>query len=238
MPIVMGVKIKVDVFSDILCPWCYIGKRRLEAALASFPHKDDVEVTWRSFQLDPSAPRSYPGTVSDMLAKKYGMSKAQAEQKHAEMTALAAKDGLDYHFEKTKPGNSFDAHRLIKFAASKGKNVEMKERLMKGYFTDGADIGDHGALAKMAEDVGLDRAEAETVLASDAYGDEVKTDLREASQGGISGVPAFIFNDKYLVSGAQPAELLGKVLEKVWEESAPDAASEGAACEVGNPGAC
>ncbi len=231
------MKIKVDVFSDILCPWCYIGKRRLEAALAAFPHASDVKVTWRSFQLDPSAPRSYPGTVSDMLAKKYGMTREQAEKKHAEMTALAAKDGLDYHFEKVKPGNSFDAHRLIKFAGSKGKNVEMKERLMKGYFTDGADIGDHGSLAKMAADIGLDRSEVETVLASDAYGLEVKADLHEASQSGISGVPAFIFNGKYMVSGAQPADVLVKVLEKVWEESVPEA-SEGAACEVGSTTAC
>lgn len=237
MPMFVGVNIKVDVFSDILCPWCYIGKRRLEAALASFSHASDVEVTWRSFQLDPSAPRSYPGTVSEMLAKKYGMTREQAEKKHAEMTALAAKDGLEYHFEKAKPGNSFDAHRLLHFATTKGKNVEMKERLMKGYFTDGADIGDPGALAKMAADVGLDRAEVETVLASDAYGQEVEADLREAARAGIRGVPAFLFNDTYLVSGAQPADVLLKVLEKVWEESAP-AVSEGAACEVGSRSAC
>lgn len=209
------VKIAIDVWSDVICPWCYIGKRRIEAALAKFPYKSDVTLTWHSFQLDPSAPPKLSVSLAEMLAKKYGMTVAQAEAKHAELTALAARDGLEYHFEKAKPGNTFDAHRLIHLAKSKGRADDMEERVMRAYFSEGVAIGDRDELVKLAVDIGLDEAETQDALTSDAFADDVKKDLQIARENGISGVPAFVFNDTYLVSGAQPAETLLAVLEKV-----------------------
>ena len=215
------MKISIDVWSDVICPWCYIGKRRLEAALQRFEHdakRNEVSLTWHSFQLDPSAPRELGISLPEMLAKKYGMSVSQAEAKHAELTALAAKDGLEYHFEKAKPGNTFDAHRLIHFARSKGRADEMQERVMRAYFTEGVAIGDPNELTRLAVDVGLDEGETHDALASDAFSADVKKDLQIARENGISGVPAFVFAEKYLVSGAQPADTLLRVLEKACSE--------------------
>lgn len=233
-----SVKITVDVWSDIVCPWCYIGKRRFEAALAKFEHASDVELVWHSFQLDPSSPKDLAVSLPEMLAKKYGMTVAQAQQKHDELTALAAKDGLEYHFEKAKPGNTFDAHRLIHFAAAHEKGDAMKERLLRAYFTEGVRISDHDALAKLAGEIGLDEAAARDALAADAFADDVRKDLAIARESGISGVPAFVFADKYLVSGAQPADVFLRVLEKVWSDAQPAAAAEGATCDASGGGAC
>ena len=215
------MKVTVDVWSDVICPWCYIGKRRLEAALRKFeasPKRSDVSVRWHSFQLDPSAPRTLAVSLPEMLAKKYGMTIAQAEAKHAELTALAAKDGLEYHFENAKPGNTFDAHRLIQLAQSKGRAGDMQERIMRAYFTEGVAIGDRDELVKLAVDLDFDEGETRDILTSDAFADEVKKDLQIARENGISGVPAFVFGEKYLVSGAQPADTLLRVLEKVSAE--------------------
>jgi predicted DsbA family dithiol-disulfide isomerase len=202
----------VEIWSDVVCPWCYIGKRRYEAALTEFPH--EVETIWRSFELDPGAPAAREHSASEHLAAKYGMSVEQAEASHAQMTELAAGEGLEYHFEKARGGNSFDAHRLIHLADGHGKQAEAQERVMRAYFTEGVAIGDHEQLVALAADLGLDADEARRVLESDAYADAVRADELLAQRIGIQGVPFFVLNRRYGVSGAQPAEILVRALEK------------------------
>jgi len=202
----------VEIWSDIVCPWCYIGKRRFEAALAEFPH--DVEYTWRSFELDPVAPRVRQDSAAEHLASKYGMSVEQAEASHQQMTALAAQEGLEYHFESAKGGNSFDAHRLMHLAGAHGKQDMAKERLMRAYFTEGVAIGDRDALVAVAADIGLDPDAARAVLDGDDYADAVRADEVLAQRIGIQGVPFFVLNRRYGVSGAQKPEILVQALEQ------------------------
>jgi predicted DsbA family dithiol-disulfide isomerase len=202
----------VEIWSDVVCPWCYIGKRRFEAALTEFPH--EVETVWRSFELDPGAPATREHTATEHLAAKYGTSLEQAEASHAQMTELAAQEGLEYHFDTARGGNSFDAHRLIHFAAAHGKQAEAQERVMRAYFTEGVAIADREALVALAADLGLDPDEARAVLESDAYADAVRADERLAQRIGIHGVPFFVLGRRYGVSGAQPAEILVKALEQ------------------------
>jgi predicted DsbA family dithiol-disulfide isomerase len=209
----------VEIWSDVVCPWCYVGKRRFERALAAFEHRDDVEVTWRSFELDPGAPREREHSPAEHLAGKYGMSVEQAESTHAQMTELAAGEGLEYHLERTRGGNSFDAHRLIHLAAEHGLGDEMQERLMRAYFTEGEAIGDPETLARLAAEVGVEPP------AGDAYADAVRADEQLAVSIGIQGVPFFVLNRRYGVSGAQPAELLLQALEKAWEDGPRTAAA-------------
>jgi len=208
---------KVEIFSDIACPWCYIGRRRFDSALDQFEHRDNVEVVWRSFQLDPNAPRQYDGSVYDLLARKYGMSYEQSEAMHDKITALAAQEGLDYHFELAHPVNSFDAHRLIHLAAHYHLQGEMKERLQRAYFTEGALMTDIDTLVRLAVEIGLDADETREILQSDAYAVDVRADVRRARALGINGVPFFLFNEKYAVSGAQPVELFLTALDRTWE---------------------
>jgi len=202
----------VEIWSDVVCPWCYIGKRRFEAALADFPH--EVETVWRSFELDPGAPTTREHNATEHLAAKYGMSLEQAQASHAQMTELAAAEGLEYHFETARGGNSFDAHRLIHLAAAHGKQAEAQERVMRAYFTEGVAIGDREQLVALAADLGLDADEARSVLESDAYADAVREDEHLAQRIGIQGVPFFVLGRRYGVSGAQPAEILVQALEK------------------------
>ena len=212
---------QVEIWSDVVCPWCYIGKRRFEAALATFKHRDQVEITWKSFQLDPQAPRTSEGTLDQVLAKKYGVSAEKAAAMNARVTTLAAQEGLDYHLDLAHPGNTFDAHRLIHLAAAHGLQGEMKERLMRAYFTEGQPIGETETLVRLAADTGLDADEAREVLAADTYADEVVADEREARVLGISGVPFFVLDEKYGISGAQPVEVFQQALEQAWAESHP-----------------
>jgi predicted DsbA family dithiol-disulfide isomerase len=205
-------RLTVEIWSDVVCPWCYIGKRRFEAAVAQFPH--EVEYTWRSFELDPSAPPTREHGATEHLAAKYGMSLDQARASHAQMTELAAQEGLEYHFDKARGGNSFDAHRLIHLAAAHGRQDEAKERLMRAYFTEGVAIGDREALVALAADIGVDPDEARAVLDGDAYADAVRDDETLAHRIGINAVPFFVLNRRYGVSGAQPAEILMQALEK------------------------
>jgi predicted DsbA family dithiol-disulfide isomerase len=202
----------VEIWSDVVCPWCYIGKRRFESALAEFPHK--VETVWRSFELDPGAPPTREHNATEHLAAKYGMSLEQAEASHAQMTELAAAEGLEYHLETARGGNSFDAHRLIHLAGAHGKQAEAQERVMHAYFTEGVAIGDREQLVALAADLGLDPDEARTVLESDAYADAVREDEQLAQRIGIHGVPFFVLGRRYGVSGAQPAEILVQALEQ------------------------
>ncbi|MFF2484285.1 DsbA family oxidoreductase [Paenibacillus sp. NPDC058071] len=212
---------KVEVWSDFACPFCYIGKRRLEGALEQFAHRDDIEVEFRSFELDPNAPRDVNYSINEMLANKYGMTVEQAQANNHNLTEQARQLGLDYHMDKSVLTNMFDAHRLTHFAAQTGKREEMAERLFKGYFTDGKHLGDREALADMAAEIGLDRAEALAALNGADFTSEVRADEQEASQLGVRGVPFFVLDRKYAVSGAQPSEVFLQALEKAYAESKP-----------------
>jgi predicted DsbA family dithiol-disulfide isomerase len=205
----------VEIWSDVVCPWCYVGKRRFEKALAAFDYRDEVEVVWRSFELDPNAPPEREHSGAEHLAAKYGMSVEQAERSNAQMTELAASEGLEYHLDRTRGGNSFDAHRLIHLAKDHGQQDRMMERLMRAYFTEGEPIGDAETLVRIALEMGVDPRG----LANGAYGDAVREDEQLARRIGIQGVPFFVLGRRYGVSGAQPAELLLQALEKSWDQT-------------------
>jgi predicted DsbA family dithiol-disulfide isomerase len=211
--------VKVEVWSDVVCPWCYIGKRRLERALEGFAHGDQVEVVWRSFELDPGAPPIHPGAPADRLAAKYGMSRQQAVAAQDHLTAVARGDGLDFHLATARSGNSFDAHRLVHLAALEGVQDRMKERLFSAYLIEGLPIGDVDTLIALASEVGIERTRAAEVLSGDTYGAAVREEEKEARGLGISGVPFFVIDRTYGISGAQPAETLVAALNQAWEAS-------------------
>jgi predicted DsbA family dithiol-disulfide isomerase len=217
--------VKVEIWSDVVCPWCYIGKRRFESALAQFAHRDEVEVEWRSFELDPSTESvTGPGqdpTHAEMIASKYGMPLAQAEAAVASVAEAAAVEGLDFRLDRSLRSNTFDAHRLVHLGADHGVGAEAKERFMRAYFTEGEPVGDRDALVRLAVEAGLDRDDVERVLAGDEYADAVRSDEAEARALGISGVPFFVVDRRYGVSGAQPADQLLNVLERAWSERSP-----------------
>ena len=208
----------IEIWSDVVCPWCYIGKRRLEAALARFEHGDEVELTFRSFELDPEAPRREEQSLEEMLAQKYGMSREEALAANARITELAAGEGLDYHLDRAKRGNSFDAHRLIHLAAGRGLQGAMKERLMRGYFSEGEAISEPEVLVRLAREVGLVEEEARGVVQGDAFAGAVRDDEASAQALGISGVPFFVIEGKWGISGAQPTELFLNALQQAWDE--------------------
>ena len=203
--------LSIEVWSDVVCPWCYVGKRRIEKAVESFPH--EVDLRWRSFELDPGAPPQREHSSAEHLAGKYGMSVEQAEASNAQMTELAASEGLEYHMDRTRGGNSFQAHRLIQRALEDGHQDAMKERLMRAYFTEGEAIGDRDTLVRLAGEVGVD---AEAALTDATYAEAVRADEELAARIGIRGVPFFVLGRRYGVSGAQPAEVLVQALDKAW----------------------
>jgi predicted DsbA family dithiol-disulfide isomerase len=227
----MSSKLEIDVWSDVVCPWCAIGKKRLEDALAKFPHKDDVAVVWRAFELDPSAPKVQEGDNAERLGKKYGRTREQALAMMKNVEDTAAKDGLTLRLTTARSGNTFDAHRVIKLAGDRGVQGAVKARLMRGYMTDGEAIGEREVLVKLAAEAGLDAEEVRAVLASDRYAAEVREEEAAARSLGVNGVPFFVLGGKYAVSGAQPAEVMLRALEQAWETT-PDEASaeEGATC--------
>jgi predicted DsbA family dithiol-disulfide isomerase len=230
-------KLRVDVWSDIVCPWCFVGKRRLEAALARFAHRDGVEVVWRAFELDPAAPPVRDGVTQygERLAKKYGTTVEQAEKMIGRMTDVAAADGLVFRFDHIQPGNTFNAHRLLHLAKERGSQDALKERLLRAYMTEGEAIGATETLERLAAEVGLDVDEVRRVLASDVYATEVRADEEDAHRIGITGVPFFVFDFRYAVSGAQPADILLAALTKAWDEldeEPPLLADEGAVCGI------
>jgi predicted DsbA family dithiol-disulfide isomerase len=208
----------VEIWSDVVCPWCYVGKRRLESALEAFEHRDDVEVTWRSFELDPFAARERELPAAEALAAKYGMSVEQARASQAQLTELATADGLEYHLDRTRGGNSFDAHRMIHLAAAHDLQDAAKERLMRAYFTETEPIGDRDTLVRVIAEIGVDPGEARAVLDGDAYADAVRAEEQLAYRIGIQGVPFFVLDRRYGVSGAQPAEALLEALRTAWED--------------------
>lgn len=212
---------KVEIWSDYQCPFCYIGKRRFEKALSRFGAREEVEVIYRSFELDPSASREIQMNMHDMLAVKYGITAEQAKAQTDSMAAQGKAEGLELQFDKVKLTNSFDAHRLMHFASSKGKQTEINDALFQAYFTDSKHIGDQETLADVGAGIGLDRAEVMSMLAGNAYADEVRRDEQQGSRLGITGVPFFVINEKYGISGAQPEEAFLRTLEKIREEEQP-----------------
>ena len=212
---------KIEIWSDVVCPWCYIGKRRFESALERFAHRDEVEVVWRSFELDPSAPALRTGNAADRLAAKYGMSRAQALQKHEHLTRLAAGDGLNLRFDISQSGNTFDAHRLLHLAHEQGLQDQVKERLFRAYFAEGEPIGDRETLVRLVAETGIAEADVRATLDSDRFATEVRADELEARELGINGVPFFVIDSRYGVSGAQPADVLLQGLEHAWAEAHP-----------------
>lgn len=214
---------RVDIWSDVVCPWCYIGKRRFEAALARFPQRDEVALTWRSFELDPSAPPSpdHPGRYVEHLAHKYGITSDEAQSMIDRVTAAGAEEGLDFRFDIARRGNTFDAHRLLHLGLERGVQNDLKERLDHGTFTEGLPVSDPAALKSVAVSVGLDELEVEHVLASDKYADAVRADEAEARAYGISAVPFFVIDGRYGIAGAQPPEIMLEALGRAWAERSP-----------------
>lgn len=212
---------KVEIWSDVVCPFCYIGKRKFEKALEGFEAKDKVEIEWRSFQLHPDLEYVPGQSVHEYLGKRKGTTAAEGKRMNDAMTTMAKEVGLEYDFDKAIINNTFNAHRLLHFAKEKGLQSEMKERLFKAYYTEGKNTGDMETLALLGEEVGLQAEAIRTVLQSDQYAQDVLLDQYKAQQLGINGVPFFVFNNKYGVSGAQPSEIFAQVLEKVWEEEKP-----------------
>ncbi|MBS4196940.1 DsbA family oxidoreductase [Lederbergia citri] len=233
---------KIEVWSDFVCPFCYIGKRRLEEALSKFPHRDKVEVVFRSFELDPNSPKEQNKNIHEALAAKYGVSVEEAKRMNEGVGEQARSGGLTFNFEKMVPTNTFDAHRLAHYAKTEGKDAALTEVLLKAYFTDSKKLSDKDTLADLAETVGLDREKTMSVLNDDdAFADDVRFDESTAQQIGVRGVPFFVFNQKYAISGAQPSESFLGALEKVWqdENSAPilqdlSEDANGASCEDGS----
>lgn len=206
--------IKIHIWSDINCPFCYIGKRHLEAALEKF--KDDqVEIEWKSFELDPTANPPKGANAEELLAKKYGRDIKWAKEMNANMTAMAQKAGLHFKMDKLVPANSFNAHRIIHLAKKSGKQDEMKEALLNAKFVEGKDISDNETLVSVASSVGVSESDARRVLNSEEFSSEVRHDEQEARELQISGVPFFVFNNKYAVSGAQPPEAFLEVLSEL-----------------------
>jgi predicted DsbA family dithiol-disulfide isomerase len=210
---------QVEIWSDIVCPWCYLGKRRFEEALAGFGHRDDVDVVYRSFELDPAAPTDATVPTIQLLAGKYGMTPEQAEAAQHEMEERAAADGLTFRMENLRSGNTRDAHRLVQLAKANGRQAELVEALHRAYFTEQESVFDHASLARIAVDSGLDPAEVDKVLTTDQFADDVTADEATANSLGATGVPFFVIDRRYGISGAQPADTIAGALEHAWDNA-------------------
>jgi predicted DsbA family dithiol-disulfide isomerase len=210
---------KVEIWSDVMCPFCYIGKRRFEEALAKFGHAGEVDITWKSFQLNPELVTDPSISIHQYLADAKGWQIDYARQVGDQVTELALGVGLHYNMDNAVVANSFDAHRLSHLATENGLGDAAEEALFKAYFTEGKNIADHDTLAQLGDTIGLNAGEVKQVLTTDKYADAVKQDIDEARQLGIRGVPFFVVNDKYAVSGAQATEVFLETLEKAWEDN-------------------
>ncbi len=212
-------KMKVEIWSDVMCPFCYIGKRKFESALKDFDGAENIELEWRSFQLDPDIKADHGKDLYTYLSERKGISYEESQQMHDHVVKMAAEAGLTYNFDKAVVANSFDAHRLIQFAKKNGLGDAMEERLFQAYFTEGKDFGDHAVLSELGREVGLDGAGVDEVLADGkAFAGEVRQDIRDAAQIGVRGVPFFVFDRKFAVSGAQPSGVFAGALEKSFGE--------------------
>jgi predicted DsbA family dithiol-disulfide isomerase len=222
------VHVLIEIWSDVVCPWCYIGKRRLERALAAWVSTGStterrVELRFRSFQLDPAAPTEPSQTVVEHLGAKYGGGDAAGQEMVDRVEALAAEEGLVFRLAEAQRGNTADAHRLLHLALAESPDVQarLKEELLASYFLRAENVADHDVLLRAATSVGIDEVAAKEVLAGDAYADAVEADIREAASLGATGVPFFVVDRKYGVSGAQPVEVFTQVLERAWSEAHP-----------------
>ncbi len=217
----------VEIWSDIACPWCYVGKRRFESALALFEHRDEVRVSWRSFELDPEAPAEREGDRATRLAEKYGLSVERAREMEHQMTETAAGEGLDFRFDIARGGSTFDAHRIVHLAADHGLQDAMKERLLRAYFSEGQLVSDHPTLVRLALDLGLPGAETRATLTDGGYAAQVRGDERLAVQLGITAVPTFVIDRAIGASGAQPPDALLELLRQGWSGRVPALAGGG-----------
>lgn len=227
------IALRLDVWSDIACPWCYIGKRRLEAALLQFPQRDAVQITWRSFELNPAASRkSDTMGYAERLAQKYGTSLREAEAMIERVSDAARAEGLEFDYRIIRPSNTFDAHRLLHLAKTVGQQDAMKERLFHAYFSEGQCLGDAVTLRKLGEEIGLNPDSIRDTLIGDRFADEVREDESDAQRLGIHAVPCFVFEERFGISGAQPKEVVLRALDQAWQETAKAQTSfvEGAAC--------
>jgi len=213
--------VRIEVWSDVVCPWCYIGKRHLESALGAFEHRDQVEVVYRSFELDPTAPEVPVETTVESLAKKFGTDVAGARQLMARADGVAASVGLDFHHADAPHARTVDAHRLLHLALEEGRQAELKEALLAAYFTRGESMGDHAVLRRVAVEAGLEPSRVDEVLASEEFTDAVHADIAQARAYGANGVPFFVAAHRAGVSGAQPTEVFAQLLERAWADGHP-----------------
>lgn len=232
---------RIDIWSDIACPWCYVGKRRLETALAAFPHRDEVEVVWHSFELMPDAPEQPVETAQEMLARKFGVPREQAAEMQQRVSGLAAEEGMSWDHEHSVHVRTRSAHRLLHLALEEGGPVQqsaLKEALLDAYFAQAANVADPALLTSLATSVGLDGDRVAEVLDSQEYDDAVEADVAQAARYGATGVPFYVIDEKYGVSGAQPAELFAQVLDKAWADTHPVLETVGGGAEVCGPDGC
>jgi predicted DsbA family dithiol-disulfide isomerase len=215
----VGGTMRIDIWSDVACPWCYIGKRELERALTLFDNDIATEIVWHSFELDPNAPEERMGTLESLIAKKYQMSEEQARSANVRLTTIAANLGLTYNLDRVRVSNTFTAHRLVHYAATEGCGDEMKEALFAAYFTDGRLVSDHDVLADIAQNLGLDREETMMVLTTDAFADAVRHDEMTAQQLGFTSVPTFVFDRRMVAIGAQDASVIGDIIAQAMAEA-------------------
>jgi predicted DsbA family dithiol-disulfide isomerase len=210
--------VKIEVWSDVVCPWCYVGSRHLAAALRSFPHADEVQVEWRSYELDPRAPAERPGTYVERISRKYGLPVGEARARMSRIVQIGADAGIDFRFDDARLGNTFDAHRLLHLAKAKELQGEVKERLFAAAFTEGRPIGDHETLVTLAVDAGVREVDARRVLESDEHAVDVRADEAEARDLGVDGVPFFLLGRRAMIPGAQSPETMLAILERAWHK--------------------
>jgi len=233
--------VKIEIWSDVVCPWCYVGKRRLESALAAFPHRDEVEVVYRSFELDPSAPVHGHELSTGVIARKYGRSEAEMRQMQQQLIDLAAEEGLAFRLFDTVHTNTVDAHRLLHLALETGGPAlqrDLKEALLSAYFEQARNVGDDDVLTEVAVAAGLDEARVREVLAGREYADAVEADVAQARAYGAGGVPFFVVDSKYGISGAQPADVFAQVLDQAWADTHPVLQAVGGDAEACGPDGC
>jgi predicted DsbA family dithiol-disulfide isomerase len=223
---------KIEVWSDVVCPWCYVGKRNLERALGQFAQADKVEIEWKSFELNPDAPPHRPGSYVERISKKYGIPVGEARARMAHLISVGAEAGIDFRFDDMQPGNTFEAHRLLHLAKSRGVQNELKERLFLATFTEGHPIGVRDTLAKLAADVGIPEEDSRRLFESRDYAQEVRDDEVAAMELGVTGVPFFVFDRRFAAAGAQPPDTFVTLLERAWREANPiDVVTDGVTCE-------
>ncbi|MBA2610123.1 MAG: DsbA family oxidoreductase [Actinobacteria bacterium] len=229
---------KVEIWSDVVCPWCFVGKRQFERALERFDHADELEITWRAYELDPRAPEVREGTYAERIARKYGMEVGAARAAMSRIISVGAEAGIEFKFDSMQPGNTFNAHRLLHYAKTQGRQDAFKERLLHATFFEGQATGTHEVLAQLAVEVGLDVAGVAEVLDSELFGDDVRSDERVAQALGVTGVPFFLIDETYGIPGAQAPDVFLSILERAWGETHRTVQIVGADGQVCDDEAC